>query len=182
MRVDGSNAAIALAWTSFLVSSAAALALALPGLNLPPFSGLAPVREARAHTMANAADASPATLGLAAAETRASLREAPANATAWLRLAHIDSRDADGLGADGNLALARSYGVAPLGPDDTAWRLQFAFNLWTELDRANRISALDELRWAVGSGRVRGRTLLEKVDDPSGRLALTLMLSARRKA
>ena len=172
---------MALAWTAFLASSAAAVALAVPGLPLPPFSGLAPSREARAHALANQPDASPATLASAADETRASLREAPANATAWLRLAYIDSRDADGLGADGNLALARSYGVAPLGPDDTPWRLRFAFNHWVELDRANRISVIEELRWHVGSGRMPGEELQAAIDDPAGRLALKLMLATGLK-
>lgn len=174
MRIDGSHVSIALAGTGFLACLASVIALASPQARWSPLSGLAPAREARAYSLSAPADATPETLMQAALETRASLREAPANATAWLRLAYLDSRDAGGLGPDGNQALARSWAVAPFGPDDTAWRLTFAFNHWAALSPSNRRAALDELR--VTQGRAGTQRLPETVRDPTGRLALLLSL------
>lgn len=180
MRIDGSHVSIALAGAGFLACLAASVALAFPQSRLSPLSGLAQVHEARAYALSAPSDALPGDLAQAAIETRASLRQAPANATAWLRLAYLDSRDSNGLGPDGNRALARSYAVAPLGPDDTPWRLAFALNHWTDLEQSNRVLVLDELQWAVTVGRVKARTLTTNVSDPAGRLALGLTLDLGR--
>ena len=181
MRFNASSISLVVAAVGFLACLAAAIALAFPQSTWSPLSGLASAHEARAHALASSADASPEALTQAAIETRASLREAPANATAWLRLAYIDSVDGDGLGPDGNLALARSWAVAPLGPDDTPWRLMFAFNHWGDLDPSNRQLALDELNWALTRGRLSVQNLQAGVTDPAGRLALSLMIDFRRQ-
>jgi hypothetical protein len=180
MRIDSSQILVIVGVLGFFASLAATWALAVPQSRLSPLSGLAAASEVRAHLLSAPVEASPEALAEAATETRASLRQSPANATAWLRLAYIDSRNDGGLGSDGNLALARSYGVAPLGPDDTFWRLAFAFNNWTALERVNRMSALEELRWAQRSRRVNIRKLLASVTDPAGRLALDLTLDVGR--
>lgn len=180
MRIDGSQISIAIAGTGLFACLAAAVALAFPQSNLAPLSGLGPVHEARAHALSSPADVRPEALAQAVRETRASLRQAPANPTAWLRLAYLDSEDGDGFGQDGNLALSRSYAVAPFGPDDTPWRLMFAFNHWTELDPANRIRVLEELRWARTTGRLKVSALQERIGDPAGRLALNLTLELDR--
>jgi hypothetical protein len=183
MRMTATVASIIAASAAFVAGLAAVIALAFPQSTISPLSGLGQVREARAHALIGAPDASPAALEQALIETRASLRQSPANPTAWLRLAYIDSADGDGLGPAGNLALARSWAVAPLGPDDTPWRLLFAFNHWGTLDPSNRQLALDELDWSMSHGHLRNRSNLQAlqtgVTDPSGRLALSLMTRLR---
>lgn len=109
---------------------------------------------------------------IARAETTRSLNHAPANPTAWLRLAYLDSLQPRGLGKAGNRALAASYAVAPYGPDDTAWRLRFAFNHWSRIDRSNRLLVLSELR--ATPSPYSPVDLQASVTDPAGRLALSL--------
>lgn len=160
--------------------SAAAIALALPETQIAGWMGLAPTFEARASRSAAEAAAHPQMGRIARAETTTSLSQAPANPTAWLRLAYLDSLEPSGFGEAGNRALAASYAVSPYGPDDTGWRLTFAFNHWARVDRSNRLLVLEELRatpypWSPGD-------LQNSVSDPAGRLALALTLETIRQA
>lgn len=172
IKIDPGLAALGLAAAGVITSAGAAVALVQPQSGFAAWTDLAAVREARADALARRAASKPDLIAPAVLETRRSLRQAPATPTAWLRLAHLESLRSGTLGAAGNRALAASYAVAPYGPDDTAWRLAFAFNHWTSLDRANRLSALDEL--SVARGRIDLRALERDVRDPAGRLALSL--------
>lgn len=160
-------------------SLAAALALAMPDTQIAEWMGLAPSFEVRASRSAAAAADNPQSGRIARTETMKSLGQAAANPTAWLRLAYLDSLEPGGLGEAGNRALAASYAVSPYGPDDTAWRLSFAFNHWARVDRSNRLLVLEELRstpcpWSPGD-------LQRSVSDPAGRLALALTLETIRQ-
>ena len=174
--INGAWAATAVGVAALLTTSLTAIALAWPGSAPGRALNLAPSLDARADARIAGANATQADMASAQRDTLASLREAPANPTAWLRLAYIDSRRPEGLGPGGIRALARSYDAAPLGPDDTAWRLRFAFNQWSRLDQQTRLDALAELRIAISSGRPAVHALARDVSDPSGRLALTLTL------
>lgn len=160
--------------------SATAIALARPETQIAGWMGLASTFEARASRSAAGAAGNPQIARIAQVETMRSLGRAPANPTAWLRLAWLDSLKPAGFGEEGNRALAASYVVSPYGPDDTGWRLTFAFNHWARVDRSNRLLVLEELRatpypWSPGD-------LQSSVSDPAGRLALALTLETIRQA
>ena len=165
---------LALGVVGFTMSLGVAFCLAVPTSGLAQASGLVWVHDARAERLL--ADPRPAAAVQAEARrlTLMSLDQAPANATAWLRLAYLDSLQPAGLGQAGRDALVRSYVVAPYGPDDTAWRLRFALEHWTALDPDLRGRAMAELQLAA---RHNGyRSLPAQIDDPAGRLAATLTL------
>jgi hypothetical protein len=180
-RTDrGAIAAIALAVTALVTTTVGAAALALPHTAFASAIGLASIHEQQATRLATTAAANADDRARARDTTLKSLRQAPANPTGWLRLAYLDSLEPAGLGPAGNRALAASWTVAPFGPDDSQWRLTFAFNHWAALDRANRLAALEELK--ISGRRVDSRQMLENVGDPSGRLALRLTLGEIRRA
>lgn len=118
--------------------------------------------------------------GIARVQTMKSLGQAPANPTAWLRLAYLDSLEPSGFGEAGNRALAASYAVSPLGPDDTGWRMSFAFNHWARVDRSNRLLVLDELK--ATAYPYSPADLQNSISDPAGRLALSLALETIRRS
>ena len=175
-------AAAVIGVTALATTGAAAFALALPNSAPARLLNLAASHEARASVLVSGATPTAADLALAQQETVWSLREAPANPTAWLRLSYIDSRRPEGLGPAGLDALKRSYDVAPFGPDDTDWRLRFAFNHWTLLDPAARRLAIDELRNALKSTNIWGDGLAQDVSDPAGRIALELTFVEHERA
>lgn len=174
--LDGGRMAVALAALGVSSTAVAALALAWPSGPPAGWLGLAVSHEARAHALVApvAGQPSASDLALARQETLASLRQGPANPTAWLRLAFIDARGPGGLSAEGEQALVRSYAVAPYGPDDTPWRLVFAFDHWPRLDRSTRLLVLDELEVAMNRRHPGVRGLPDRISDPAGRLAATL--------
>lgn len=165
---------LGLASLSFVMAAAVAACLAFPTSGLAEASGLVWVHEARAERLLAGPDPSVSAQDEARRQTLLSLRSDPANATAWLRLAYLDSLQPTGLDEAGRKALARSYVVAPYGPDDTGWRLRFAFNHWTALDQDLRKSVLREFELAARHGAYR--SLPASLEDPAGRLAATLTL------
>lgn len=176
----GAIAAMALGVTALVTTTAGAAALALPHTGFASAIGLAPIHEQQATRFATTAATDADDRARARDATMKSLGQAPANPTAWLRLAYLDSLEPAGLGSAGNRALAASWTVAPFGPDDSQWRLAFAFNHWAALDRPNRLAALEELK--ITGPRVNSPQLRENVGDPSGRLALLLTLEEIRRA
>ena len=118
---------------------------------------------------------------LARADTMQSLRLSPYNSWAWCRLAYIDAQRNGAVGPDGLHALEMSYKAAPLGPAVTRWRLVFLFNHWGDLTPELRLQAQRELRARGPLTRDLVKLLLDHVDDPSGSLALTLMLARMPK-
>lgn len=180
-RVEAGIAmAISIGVIGLVTTTLGAAALAWPASLPARLLNLAPSHEARAHALTAGPDATVADLALARQETMKSLRQAPSNATAWLRLAYIDSRSSAGLGPGGVRALERSYVVAPFGPDDTDWRLRFAFNHWTRLDTVTRRLVLDELRVHLHEGEPAGWALMRDVRDPAGYLAVGLTARTAR--
>lgn len=157
-------------------STTVAIALATPHSAFANALGLAQVHEARASRLA--ASATQVDRDKARAETTLSLRQAPANSTAWLRLAYIESVSPEGFGEQANLALSRSYSVAPFGPDDTGWRLAFAFNHWPALTVSNRKRAIEELSYIAAQRSPKVARLREEVTHSAGYLALSLTLSS----
>ncbi|MBU1346888.1 MAG: hypothetical protein KKA16_08035 [Alphaproteobacteria bacterium] len=175
IRFDGGTAGVLIAVAGLLATAGAAIALALPDTGYSRALSLAPTHEARADALVRTPGLGESGRLEARSETLAGLHQAPANATAWLRLSYLDARSPAGLGREGNLAFARSYAVAPFGPDDTMWRLDFAFDHWAALDRSNRLLVLDELRRIPAR---QARALQAGVTDPTGQLALALSLDA----
>lgn len=159
------------------LSGGLVLALAAPALPSPLASSMVSVREARS-------DAAAATdLDKALAEAQAALALSPAAATAWLRVADLETRKAGGLTAAALEALGRSYEAAPLGPDVTTWRLTFLFERWRDLPAPLRQKAIAELG---ARARVRARDADEFPDtirDPAGRLAarMAVRVALRQK-
>lgn len=172
--INGAWTATAIGATALLTTALTATALACPDSAPARLLNLEPSHEARASALIAGANPKAADMALAQQETLQSLRQAPANPTAWLRLAYIDSRRPEGLGPTGIQALSRSYEAAPFGPDDTAWRLRFAFNHWTRLDKVTRLLVLDELRVALSDPDKRTHALAQDVSDSAGRLAVTM--------
>lgn len=171
---DAGWAAPLLAAASLVASSTAALALALPATPLSAWFGLAQSSEAIADARARTAETSALDRAASRSATLRTLSQSPANGVAWLRLAYLDSLSAGGLGAEGNRALARSYDVAPFGPDETVWRLRFAFNNWRALDRSNRLLAIDEYAFFAARRPAVVDQVRQGVTDPEGWLALSL--------
>lgn len=159
------------------LSGGLVLALAAPTLPSPLTSSMVSVREARSDAAA-AAD-----LDKALAEAQAALALSPAAATAWLRVADLETRKAGGLTTAALEALDRSYEAAPLGPDVTTWRLTFLFERWRDLPAPLRQKAIAELG---ARARVRARDADEFPDtirDPAGRLAarMAVRVALRQK-
>lgn len=178
--MSGKHIKIGLIWGlgvgAFASTAVVAAALMAPQSSFAGTFRLAQIHEARAAWFA--ASGTPDDLEQARAETLLTLRQAPANSTAWLRLAYIDSVSPQGLGEQANLALARSYAVAPYGPDDTTWRLVFAFNHWPALTVSNRQLAIEELSYLAARRSPKVAEVRTGVADPAGRLALRLVLDA----
>lgn len=174
-RIAIEIAALGLAATSLVASLAMGVALAFPATEFANASGLAWVHEARATALLASPQPSGSAQAEAGRQTWMALGSDPANPTSWLRLAYLDSLQPTGLSDEGRGFLARSYRLAPYGPDTTGWRLRFAFNHWGRLDEGLRRQVIDELRIA---GRHGGyRALPEGIEDPAGRLAAALTLA-----
>lgn len=175
---NGASAAGLLAAISLIASTAGAFALGQPTTDFSRAFGLAVSSEALADSIVRDPSMDAAGHEAAVAASRRTLSQAPATATAWLRLAYLDSLTPGGLGPDGNRAFAASYVAAPYGPDDTAWRLQFALNHWQAMEVSNRRLVLSELRYVA---RVRPAVLQQvrsSITDPIGMLALSLTVPA----
>lgn len=132
---------------------------------------LAAVSEARAIRAATAASID---LAETRTQTLAVLAERPLDSVAWARLAWIAAEEDDIEGARD--ALDRSYVAAPYGPEVTAWRLQFAFDLWGRLTPDLRRQVLAELSMTAATRPHIVQTVRDQVRDPAGRWALDLMV------
>lgn len=175
---NGASAACAVAAVSLVASMAAAFALALPATDFSRAFGLAGSSEALADTLVRTAATDVGARDAAVAASRRTLTQAPASATAWLRLAYLDSLSPAGLGPQGNRALTASYIAAPYGPDDTVWRLTFSLNHWRDLEKSNRELALAELRHFDQARPRLVRQVRSGVVDDVGMLALSLTAPA----
>jgi hypothetical protein len=117
----------------------------------------------------------------ARSRSQAILRSRPADAAALGRLAALEAASTAGLSQAALNYLVRSYEVAPLGPDVSPWRMQFAFDHWSELPPELRQKVMIELGalfprhgWAL-------RDMPNRISDPSGRLAAALAFDSHRR-
>lgn len=177
IRLNGAIVALGLGVVTLAAAGGAAVGLARPQLDVADGLGIAEVHEARATAALAASAPDAAAIRLAAAETRRSLALAPANPRPWLRLAYIETLRSGALTAPALEHLERSYVLAPYGPDDTPWRLSFMFQHWDRLTPSLRRLALRELAVDRRGRRALGRQLMGEVSNPSGRVALALMLA-----
>jgi hypothetical protein len=174
------------AWVVALVTALAAGA-ALIGYAAPesglakalPLSELANIRASR---LLEAEHPTARQLAGAEAESRRALALSPADSEAWARLAYIDSLRHPPISAAGLEDLKRSYRVAPLGPDISRWRVRFALERWRALSPDLRTSVEAEIPplWWRDQAYVEG--LPDQVNDPDGRVAITLDLLKLRAA
>lgn len=160
---------LALAGATLGLSLALSAAVASPNLTLLSALPLVGPREACADRLARAGQ--PAA---SAAESRAALDASPAAASAWLRLAWLDSQGSAGLTPRARDAIERSYAVAPLGPDVSPWRLAFLLDRWRDLPPALRSQALAEMRAMQGRQPEAFHIIATSVHDPAGRLAAAM--------
>ena len=170
------TAAVLLAGGTALGAAICVIALSDPDGGLAAAAGLAPSEEVRAQRLLTPTRLSTAELARGEAAARAALSQGPARATAWLDLAYAETRKAGALSNAARDALRRSYVFEPLGPDNSGWRVRFAFEHWDELTPDLRDSALAEVRaqWPSGEHNVVAGALAG-VQNPAGRLAATVL-------
>lgn len=108
---------------------------------------------------------------------RAALEAAPASAHGWNRQAYLHGRN--GFTPEVADALKRSYTVAPFGPADSVWRLNYMYERWDQLPVELRRAARLEHRTHVrihGSGVKPG-----EIHNDAGRVAAALNQNAGRR-
>ena len=131
----------------------------------------------RGPALTELSDLTPSTIE---SRARRDILDQPADASAWLELAWAASLDDGQLTQDANMAIARSYVLAPMGPEVTLWRLTFVFDHWASVSPEVRELALAEFK---GVYPRRGWTLdglAPTIQDPTGRMVA--MMTARRLA
>ncbi|WP_421729128.1 O-antigen ligase family protein [Brevundimonas sp.] len=165
----------ALALTTLISATAAALATSQTAFDIPFASDLAPAREARARSLAERPDADTETLKTNAAI----LRTSPLNTDAYLRQAYIQTRHGAPLNPASLDALARSYSVEPFGAGSAHWRIGFLLERWPQLSPSLRQQVSQELEALIMAGRPFKPT---SVSNPSGRLAAVLLDAKARRA
>jgi hypothetical protein len=170
------TAAFLLAGGTALGAAVCVIALSDPDGPVAGAAGLAPSQEVKSQRLLTPARLTPVGLALGEAAARAALRQGPTRATAWLDLAYAETRKAGALSTAARDALRRSYVFEPLGPDNTGWRVRFAFEHWDELTPDLRDSALAEVRaqWPSGEHNVVAGALAG-IQNPAGRLAATVL-------
>jgi hypothetical protein len=139
---------------------------------------LAPSEEARAQRLLNPARSRAPAIAAGRAAAERALAQGPTRATAWLDLAYAETLRAGALTNPAREALRRSWIFEPLGPDNSQWRVRFAFEHWSELTPDLRDSALAEARAVWRTGHYADMTqALSDVRDPAGRLAAVLLFN-----
>ena len=104
-------------------------------------------------------------------EIRLTLAQSPALATAWVRLAYVDTWRSRGLTPLAVSSLARSYEVSPLGPDVSTARVKLVLEAWSVLPpeiRAQGLTELEAMRWRRPE---EAMALVQGITDAQARLA-----------
>ncbi|MFN3523125.1 MAG: hypothetical protein ACK4YQ_12825 [Phenylobacterium sp.] len=161
--------AAALAAATALAAGLGAWAVARPLGGLAAVSPLAGVHDARAAAHMKAILGSE-DLDEAEREARMTLAQSPAQASAWVRLAYVETWRHRRVTPEALRNISRSYKVSPLGPDVSRARVKFALEAWPELPRALQDQALVELetmRWRKPEEAGR---LVQGIVDLQGRL------------
>lgn len=104
----------------------------------------------------------------------------PGSGAAWLRKAAVDFQRGDIAAA--NVALGRSFAVAPLQTSLFRSRTRLAYEHWPELSDAVRDQVVYQARIEFGrpGGEWRLRSVVSTISSPSGRLALAFLIVAER--
>lgn len=123
----------------------------------------------------------PPDIATARAATEAVIAQAPADTSAWLRLAYIDSLDGE-LSAEGVSALERSYKLIAFDQYTVVWRTRFALDHWQalppELQAMVRSEALGFLRTKKGRAL---REIWAQSPNPQGRMVAQFWLAEHRR-
>ena len=136
-----------------------------------PLSNLGFGAEERAQTAAQAGAPD------APALNRQVLETAPAAPRGWNRQAYLTGRT--GFTPDTAAALKKSYTVAPFGPTDSVWRLNYLYEHWDRLPVDLRRSARLEHRTHV---RIHGSGVKPReITNGAGRIAAALNQNAGRR-
>lgn len=120
----------------------------------------------------------------AKAASERELALAPARGAGWLRLAIIDSGLTGQLDGGAQVALARSYAVAPLNERLLGSRVWLSYTHWSELTPDLRRQTLRhvETAWSHRESQPVLVSTLNSLQNPGGRLALRAkLLSLQRK-
>ncbi len=104
----------------------------------------------------------------------------PGSGAAWLRKAAVDFQRGDIAAA--NVALSRSFAVAPLQTSLFRSRTRLAYEHWPELSDAVRDQVVYQARIEFGrpGGEWRLRSVVSTISSPSGQLALAFLIVAER--
>lgn len=107
---------------------------------------------------------------------------APSDAMAWLRVAIVENDREGACGPDCINAVSNSYRAAPLARTIFAWRARFALEHWDQMPPSIRQKTLDHMtiEWKTRPGRRDVQGLAAVVHNPSGRLAVNLVLADLR--
>ena len=117
----------------------------------------------------------------AAALAQRELRLRPYDAAAWCRLADARYQKVGRVDDAVEDLLWRSYAAAPIDVDAFAWRSEFMFDHWPSMTPRLRKRASQEVAAFAGVWETKAlvESVFANVEDPSGRLALVLMLRAK---
>ncbi len=108
-------------------------------------------------------------------EIDAALAVSPRRVRAWLtRMDVVMAADHDQLSPTAVDLLRRSYALSPLDYTYGPGRLRFAYNHWTALAPADRVTAFREMRCLGGVAPDAMRSLPGQVQDRVGRFAAAL--------
>lgn len=104
----------------------------------------------------------------------------PGSGAAWLRKAAVDFQRGDIAAA--NIALGRSFAVAPLQTSLFRSRTRLAYEHWPELSETVREQVVYQAHTEFGrpGGEGRLRSVVGTINSPSGRLALAFLIVAER--
>jgi hypothetical protein len=104
----------------------------------------------------------------------------PMESGAWLRLAYADRLQHGQLTDEGRHALEMSYLILPFAGPQAPWRVSFAFDNWTALAPQARKDVVAEIGIIKTDWRIlaAARTMIAKIQNPSGKLAASLLLAS----
>lgn len=104
------------------------------------------------------------------------LANSPFDASAWLRLAAIESRDG-AISRNGAAALDASYRYSPVNTEVALWRTQFAFSHWGDIGATSQKAAINEVSALYGHAPEGFVSLQAAIADPAGALSYRLLVT-----
>jgi hypothetical protein len=169
-------AAVVLAGAGGLASVAGLWAVLSPEGWSASVLPLSPPHEALANAKLNP-DLGAVDLDAAERATRRVLSRSPGLATAWVRLAYIETWRHGRLTPKALEHLETSYEIAPLGPDVSRARTALIFESWAAASPPIRAQALREVAAIRGRDREAAQKLADDIRNPEGRLAIGMAIA-----